>query len=62
MAATPPAGEWKVAQSKKASKASKKKPVSRPQPTIDQRTFELVHAGTSALTPKDTANVTSAIN
>ena len=58
--ATPPSGGWKVAQSKRAIKATKKKPT--PQPTIDQRTFELVHAMTSALTPKDTANLTSAIN
>ena len=63
MAATPQAGERRVALSKKVSKTSqKKKSAPKPLPTIDQRTFELVHANSSALTPKDTANVTSAIN
>lgn len=60
VAASPSSGGWKVAQSKKATKAIKKKPI--PQPTIDQRTFELFHGMTTALTPKDTANLTSAIN
>ena len=61
VAACPPSGGWKVAQSMKATKATKKNLKSVLQPTIDQHTFELVHGMTSALTPKDTANLTSAI-
>ena len=60
VAASPPSEGWKVAQSKRAVKATKKKPT--PQPTIDQRTFELVYGMTSALTPKDTANLILTIN
>ena len=58
-ASSPPQGEWKVAQSRKVAKAAKKR---APQPTIDQRSFELIHGMTAALTIKDTANLTSAIN
>ena len=59
---TPPARKWEVAQSKKATGASRKKAVTSPQPTVDQRTFELVHAAPFALIPKDVVNITSVIN
>ena len=59
-AAPPPAGGWTVVQSKKATKASKK-PLG-PQPTVDQRSFELVHAKDIKLDQNEADNVVSAIN
>ena len=56
-----PAGGWTVVQSKKATKASKKKP-SGPQPTVDQRSFELVHTKDIKLDQNEADNVVSAIN
>ena len=50
-----------VVQSKKATKASKKKPLG-PQPTVDQRSFELVHAEDIKLDQNEADNVVSAIN
>ena len=51
-----------MARNRMAAKATKAKPVPKPRPTMEQRTFELVRATPFALTEKDLVNVTSAIN
>ena len=61
-ATPPPVGGWTVVQSKKATGARVSKKPSRPQPTVDQRSFELVHAKDIKLDQNEADNVVSAIN
>ena len=61
-AAPPQTGGWMVVQNKrKAVKDSKKQPPS-PQPTMDQRSFELTQNGQPKLSRNEADNVVSSIN
>ena len=64
MAATPPPSSegWTVVEGKKkASKASKKQ-LSPPQPSMDQRSFELIQNEQPKLNRNEADNIVSSIN